>query len=149
MIVILLLIIIFMGYIIFFLYGAFKQKDVEFNKMKRNCILFYDWMDINRTGDKVLVSLLQEKGYNEIIIYGWGYLGEQLFKELQGTQIKVKGILDRRSFENAHNIPVYSVQSELPDVDVVINTGLFDEDKIKDDLSKIVKCPIMRLEELI
>lgn len=149
MIVILLMIIFFMGYIILFLYGAFKQKCVQFDKMKRNCLMLCKWMNITRTGDAALASLLQEKGYDEIIIYGWGYLGEQLFKDLQSTQIKIKGILDRKSIKNEYNIPVYSLQSELPQVDAIIITVLYDGEKIRNDLGKIIKCPTMSLEELI
>lgn len=148
LIVILLLIIIFMGYIVSFLYKAFKQKDIQFSKMKRNFLLLYDWMELARTSDKVLASLLQEKGFTEIIIYGWGYLGKQLYKELQGSQINVKGILDRGCANNEYNIPIYSLQSELPQVDAVIVTVLYDGEKIRNDLVGKVKCPIMSLEEL-
>lgn len=138
-----------MGYIVSFLYKAFRQKDMQFNKMQRNFFLLYDWMDLARTGDKVLASLLQEKGFTEIIIYGWGYLGRQLYKELQESQINVKGILDRRNVKNEYNIPIYSLHSELPQVDAVIITVLHDGEKIRNDLVGKVNCPIMSLEELI
>lgn len=138
-----------MGGIILFLYEAFKRKDVQYNKVKRQFLVLYDWMDLSRTGDKVLASLLHEKGYNKIIIYGWGYLGKQLYKDLQGSRIKVKGILDRGSVPNVYNIPTYSLRSELPEADVIIITVLYEGEKIKKDLSETVKCPIMSLEELI
>lgn len=149
LIIILLLIIAFMGYIIFFLYNAFKQKDIEFNKYKKNFLVLYDWMDFSRTKNKALASLLWEKGYKEVIIYGWGYLGQQLYKELQDTQIKVMGILDRRTIDNAYNIPAYTLRSELPEVDAVIITVLYDGAKIRNDLVEKVNCPIISLEELI
>lgn len=149
LIVILLLIIFFMGYIIFFLYNAFKQKDIEFKKLKKNFLMLYDWMDSSRTENKALVSLLEKRGYKEVIIYGWGYLGQQLYKELQDTQIRVKGILDRRTMDNAYNIPAYTLRSELPEADAVIITVLYDGEKIRNDLAEKVNCPIMSLEELI
>lgn len=138
-----------MGYIVSFLYRAFKLKDKQFNKTRRNFLMLCDWMDFNRTENKALASLLWEKGYEEVIIYGWGYLGQQLYKDLQDTQIKVKGILDRKTINNVYNIPAYTLQSELPEANGVIITVLYDEEKIRSDLIEKVKCPIICLEDLI
>lgn len=143
------LLVITIGYTIHFLYNAFKQKCAEYDKMKGNFLLLYDWMDLNRTKNNALASLLWEKGYKEIIIYGWGYLGMQLYKDLQDTQIKIKGILDRKIVNNFNNIPTYSLKSELPEVDAVIITVLYDGGKIRNDVGKKVDCPIVSLEELI
>lgn len=65
-----------------------KKRTVNIIKCGR-IFLLYDWMDLERTGEHVLASRLQEKGYHEILIYGWGYLGERLYRELENTPIKV------------------------------------------------------------
>lgn len=138
-----------MGYVIFFLYEAFREKNKQYNKIRKNFLLLYDWMDLERTGGRVLGALLKERGYNEIIIYGWGYLGERLYRELESTQIKVVGILDRKSINNFYNITSYTMQNELPKVDAVINTVLYDEEKIKEEVGKMIKCPVINLEEFV
>lgn len=143
------LFVIIIGCIVHFLYDAFKEKDEQFNKIKRNFLLLNDWMDLSRAENHALASLLWKKGYKEIMIYGWSFLGEQLYKDLEGTQIKVKGILDRRTVTNVYNIPTYSLNSKLPKVDAVIITVLYDGEKIKNDLAKVVKCPAINLEELV
>lgn len=140
---------IIIGCIVHFLYNAFKDKDEQYNKIKRNFLLLNDWMDFSRTENHALASLLWEKGYKEIIIYGWSFLGEQLYKDLQGTQIKVKGILDRRTVTNVYNTPTYNLKSKLPEVDAVIITVLYDGEKIKNDLATVVKCPAISLEDLV
>lgn len=147
----LLIIIVLMGCVIHLLYEAFKEKNAQYNKMRRNFLMLYDWMDLEleSSGGRALASVLQERGYNEIIIYGWGYLGNRLYRELRHTQIQVKGILDRSGIGNFYNIPSYSLQSQLPESDAVIVTVLNDVEKIRNDVEKITKCPIVNLEELI
>ena len=83
------------------------------------------------------------------MIYGWGYLGNLLFMELENSHIKVKGILDRRQVANIYNILIYTLDSSLPKVDAIVVTVLYDEKKIREDIEKAVSCPIINLEELI
>lgn len=151
MIILSLIIIVLMGSLIFFLYGAFKEKTEQYSKLRRNFLMLYDWMDLESENSekRALASILQERGYNEIIIYGWGYLGNRLYRELRHTQIQVKGILDRSGTGNSYNIPSFSLKSRLPNADAVIVTVLNDGDKIRNDVGKITECPIVDLEELI
>lgn len=151
MTVLLLVVVILMGYFNFFLYGAFKKKNAQYDKIRRNFLMLYDWIDLESecSESRGLASVLQKKGYNKIIIYGWGYLGNLLYRELRHSQIEIKGILDRKCVANVYNIPSYSLQSELPEADAVIVTVLYDAEIIRNDVSKIVKCPIVSLEELV
>lgn len=144
---ILLLIIFSMLYIIFFLYRAFKQKCIQYDKVMRNFLMLYDWMERKQKDSEIIVSFLQEKGYEEILVYGWGYLGRLLCKELEHTQIKMKGILDRRHLNDTYDIPSYRLQDDLPKVDAVVLTVLYDGERIRDDISKIMDCPVISLEE--
>jgi len=147
--ILLLTIIGVMGYSIFFLYEAFKQKDMQHNKVLRNFLILYDWMSLKQSNHGAVAMALQERGYHNIMIYGWGYLGNLLFMELENSHIKVKGILDRRQVANIYNIPIYTLDSSLPKVDAIVVTVLYDEKKIREDIEKAVSCPIINLEELI
>ncbi len=149
MIVLLCVIIAGMGYMIYFLYEAFKEKNSQYNKMRKNFFLLYDWMDLERTGEHVLASRLQEKGYHEILIYGWGYLGERLYRELENTPIKVIGIVDKKNTNNYYDLPSYRVQSELPQADAVLITVLYDVEKIQVDVSKVIECPVISIEDFM
>lgn len=148
-IVLLCAVIVCMGYGMIFLYKAFQEKDTQYNKIRKNFLLLYDWMDLERTGEQVLALHLLEEGYNEILIYGWGYLGERLFRELENTQIKVVGILDKKRTNNNYALPVYTMQDKLPKADAVIITVLYDMEKIKMDVSEMITCPIINIEELL
>lgn len=138
-----------MGYMLIWLYKAFEKKNIQYNKLMRNFLALYDWMDLEQKDHKAIAVLLQEKGYKEIIIYGWSYLGNCLYKELEGTSIKVKGILDRRCVSNIYNIPVYSLESDPPEADAVINTVLYDQEKIREAVGRKIKCPVINIEELM
>lgn len=88
---------------------------------------------------------------NEILIYGWGYLGNLLFRELEHTSVKVKGIIERRSVGDICDIPIYSLQDDLPKADAVIVTVLYDTEKIRSDIGEKIgqDCMVICLEELI
>ncbi len=146
---ILLLIIFFMLYVIFFLYRAFEQKCIQYDKVMRNFLMLYDWMEEKQKDSEILVSFLQERGYGEILVYGWGYLGRLLCKELEHTQIKVKGIIYRRHLSDTYGIPSYRSQDALPKVDAVVLTVLYDGERIMDDIKMNMDCPIISLEEFV
>lgn len=148
-IILLCVIIACMGYSIIFLYRAFQEKDSQYNKTRKNFLLLYDWMDLERTGEQVLVLRMLEEGYNEILIYGWGYLGERLFRELENTPIKVAGILDKKNTSNYYGLPAYTMRSKLPRADAVIITVLYDTEKIKTAVGKMITCPIISIEEFM
>lgn len=138
-----------MLYIIFFLYGAFKQKCIQYDKIMRNFLILYDWMERKQNDSDSFVTVLQKKGYNKIVIYGWGYLGHLLCKELMYTQIEVKGILDRKCLIDTYNIPSYRLQDDLPKVDAVVLTVLYDGERIRDNLNRIMDCPVISLEAFL
>lgn len=72
---------------------------------------------------KTIKNYLKEKKIKNIAIYGYGFFGERLYRELQGTEIKIDYIIDKRKEINV-DIKTINPQSEWPQVDAIIITPL-------------------------
>ena len=76
-------------------------------------------------------------------------MGERLYRELENTPIKVIGIVDKKNTNNYYDLPSYRVQSELPQADAVLITVLYDVEKIQVDVSKVIECPVISIEDFM
>lgn len=106
------------------------------------------WLILKQEG-KCLDRYLLHCKYHNIAIYGMSVYGRHLIRELQGSAINILYGVDISNINPYHGIPVYRPMVELPRVDAVINTVLWDHASIKKKLSKKVNCPIISLEDVV
>lgn len=132
-----------------------KASAKKYNTMKelsdRHLALFTlmnQWVKVKNEG-KDLVAYLEENGYKKIAIYGMSYVGETLFKDLQGTDIQVAYGIDRRGDSIYTDIDVFTMEDDLDDVDVVIVTAITFFDEIEEKLCEKVTCPIVSIEDIL
>lgn len=142
-------IIFFSGAWAVFLIRQFKKKSSK-NVARDKYFLYYDvlnkWMKQKENGVSVAETLMQ-RGIHEIAIYGMADMGRHLQCELVGTDIVIKYAIDR-SFFVVSDLDVYLPDSELPQVDAVIVTPVFDYESIRNHLKQKLSCPILSLADL-
>lgn len=110
--------------------------------------VFNRWMH-NKQEQKEISKFLEERGYHSVAIYGMSFLGECLLDELQGTDINVKYAIDRNA-ENIHSkIDVKKLTDDLPETDVIVVTAIYFYEEIREELSQLVDCPIISLEDVV
>lgn len=107
------------------------------------------WLDINLQGESVCTCLKQRRIYN-IAIYGLGLLGKLLVREMNNHNMPICYGIDQneyigRSFE----FPVYQLQDELPETDLIIVTVEYALDSIRQQLMEKNNCEIISLYELL
>lgn len=68
-------------------------------------------------------NYLKEKGIQTIAIYGYGFFGKMLCKELQNTEIEISYIIDKRKEIDA-TVKIVEPQSEWQPVDAIIISPL-------------------------
>lgn len=120
--------------------------------------LFYDvlckWMycDIyNRSIEDSLVA----NSINSIAIYGAGDLGSILYHKLKGSKINVECFIDKYSIYKWYGMEDIRIikPSEVNDgksVDLIINTVIFENKAVIDDLKEHnIKIPVVSLEDII
>ncbi len=94
-----------------------------------------NWLDLRRKGTPLL-SYFHKNNYRKIAIYGYGYLGKQLTKELEDSDVIIAYIIDRNSSINAGKYSVYPLSNNLPEVDSIIVTPAGQYGAIRNELHK-------------
>lgn len=126
-----------------------KNKDKATQKYKSYYLMMCAWMDILEKGSDIAVYL-RKQGYKNIAVYGGHEAARHLISQLHRTEICVKYIIDKAIFSGQfYDLAVYRPDEELPDVDVIIVTPIWDYSNVKEKLEKKVKCPIVSLEQIV
>lgn len=120
-------------------YSFSEDDNKEKNKRLQK---YYDLLNlwiINKNDGNRIDSYLLKRGWKKICIYGYGEIGKRLYEELlQSNEISIEAIIDN-SFRNqkvVEDIKCYTLQDNLPSVDVTIITPIFQIDDIIKDLNR-------------
>ncbi|WP_051635387.1 glycoside hydrolase family 99-like domain-containing protein [Selenomonas sp. ND2010] len=105
------------------------------------------WVGMLEKSDTPL-TYLKKAGYDSVAVYGYGMLGKHLVFQLQKKGFDVKYVIDRQIERKADGIPLYTLQENLPKVDVVIVTVLYDYDNIASEIKKISDVDIIPIDRL-
>lgn len=131
-----------------------KEICVDKNKEAANLekyvnyyILLDYWMQAMER-EKLIEEFFLFRGYKKIAIYGIAALGKHLIAQLKDSEIEVIYTIDRMVVDITGKLLSESV-NEIPAVDAVIVTPVYDYSIIKDDLRKYVNCDILSLEEVV
>lgn len=146
---VLLIVVGFLGALFYFGLVISRNKDQTVQKYKTYFKLMSDWMELIEKGIYVQ-HYFESNGFHSIAVYGGRDAGYHLVKQLMNTEVHVACIIDKTVFSNNfRNIPIYRLNEELPAVDVVIVTPVWDYLNIKQQLLNKVNCPVISLEEII
>lgn len=111
------------------------DKDVKYRQAIENDNMIIQslmqWVLIEHER-KSVSDLFIEMGYDNIAIYGHGYLGQMLEKILRGTQIEIECIMDRRFTENGGYYR--SADGKLPVADIMVVTVPYQFESIRSAL---------------
>lgn len=110
--------------------------------------LFDKWLRIKEEG-RQLNSYFKEKGYRNVAIYGIGMAGKHLLADLKGTGIKVVYGIDRQGKQLNYPFPVYTIEEQIPEADVVVVTVTYEFDSIYKELRARLGSRIVSLEEIV
>lgn len=98
--------------------------------------------------NKSIASYFKKNRYRSIAVYGLGMLGKHLIEELKGSGICIKYGIDKE-ITNLLDFPVYSIQDQLSEVDVIVITVGYEFEKMKEACESKLKCDVVLLEKVI
>lgn len=84
-----------------------------------------------------------------IAVYGMAELGRYLISELRTSAINIRYGIDRRAEILKAEVPILTIEDELPEVDVVVVTAVFYYDQIAEGLLNRIECPVVSLEDIL
>lgn len=125
-----------------------KKERQYANKHLALYKMMNQWVRVKQQG-KNLASYFEENGYKKIAIYGMSYAGETLIEELRDSNIEVAYGIDANARSIYANIDVVTVNDYLEEVDAVVVTPITFYDEIEENLSEIMSCPIISLEDIL
>lgn len=127
------------------------QKQVYYKKIsheKRYLDVMHQWF-ILKENTLPISDILEEYHISSVAVYGMGIMGRHVVRELKGTGIEVRYGIDQRKMDAYEQVSVFTPKERLREVDAVINTVVWEHDKISHLLSEKLDSRILNLEELI
>ncbi|SCY09201.1 Glycosyltransferase WbsX [Lachnospiraceae bacterium XBB2008] len=98
--------------------------------------------------NKDISSLLMNSDIHSVAIYGMGQVGRHLAIELEKKGMTIEYVIDK-NLNIQVSYPLYSINDELPVVDAIIVTPIWDYDTIHDALSDKMEVRVLSVLELI
>lgn len=124
-----------------------KVED-NLNKFKSFYNLLITWIEMKQEG-KSLVEYFEYNNIKSIAIYGMKELGERLVKELEGSEIEIKYIIDQNADEIETKLKKVKPDGELAPVDAIVVTATWYFQDIEEKLSSKVDYEIISLEDAV
>ncbi len=120
------------------------QKQILFYQ------LFVKWFE-KRNQKRYIKDFLLNRHYTEIAIYGYAECGRLLYQELNGSQIKVLYIMDKKDIKisEEEDIKIYVPQKNLEPVQAVIVTAIYYYEEIKKELEELDYKNVISLSDMI
>ena len=132
-----------------------KELETELEKWKNLSdkhlelfLLMTLWMNIKQD-QKSIATWLYERSYRTIAIYGMGYVGECLIKDLKGSTVEIKYAIDKKKKVLQSGMEMLSPDEELQKVDAVIVTAIASFDLIQGVLLKKTDMPIVSFADIL
>lgn len=137
----------------FFFTTKFQQKCIdrwkkESDKNRGLFLLMDQWANIKQEGKNLEVYFVKNN-YKKIAIYGMGYVGIRLVKELKYSEIEIAYGIDRNADTIYSDIKLITMDSSLEDVDAIVITTMEGYDEICEALSERVKCSFISIEDIL
>lgn len=124
-----------------------NHKDLVIAKDNIIMDIFQKWILCYQEG-KSIIPFFTENGYKRVAIYGVGRLGNCLLKELENSPIQVVCCIDKFANEVSLRYRVLRSVKELQNVDVIINTVVFEWEDVIAELSQDTDIEIIPIQDI-
>lgn len=118
------------------------------NKNRGLFLLMNQWVNLKQDEKKIEEYFIQ-KNLKRIAVYGMGYVGKRLVKELKHSEIDVVYGIDRNAADIFSEIELVTMDDDFEDIDAVVVTLVDEYDTVCDMLSQKVKCPVIAIEDIV
>lgn len=101
----------------------FRRQLANYIKFQKMFHVLLDWMRLKDCGIRI-ADFFGKMGYQDIAIYGMGYIGECLYDELKDSGIHVRYGIDRSAIDYKKELIIHRIEDDLEEVDVIVVTIL-------------------------
>lgn len=125
-----------------------SQRLNIMDKFKKQFFVLDVWMNLENKGLSV-GGYLKENGYSNVAIYGYGYIGKQLHGRLNRENVEVSYIIDQNAEFLGEDVTAYTLEQELPKVDLIIVTLVEHERVIAERINEKMSVDVLSIKELL
>lgn len=119
----------------------------ELDKLKKAVDIYDMWL-MAQMENRSIGACLKSAGYQKVAIYGLSKMGLRLYQEIK-PYVDVEYFIDRNAAFLKADIPVYSLEEAVQQVDLVIISLIDKEKKIFKDISLSISMPIKNIEDVL
>lgn len=131
-------------------YKKNKMLDIYLKKIKKLEMQFHTAIHWKECADNLkIVKWCECKGYQNVSIYGFGYLGKSLFKDLIHSDIKIECIIDNSLTEKVIDSVTCISSQNVKSTQCIIVTVIDQFDNIYSELKGKVDCEIVCIDDVI
>ena len=125
---------------------SFLQKKVYMFQHRYKFLHYWMWLREQGIGiDKFFI----QRGIKTIALYGLGIEGKHFRDELYAEGMEISYAIDRQGNVLHDMFPIYRLEDELPEVDVIVVSVIDEFFSIYKVLREKVKCSVYSLEEIV
>ncbi|TCL58118.1 glycosyl transferase family 2 [Kineothrix alysoides] len=117
-------------------------------KFQKMFFLYNEWMKLQEQ-DIYISDYLKQLEYNDIAIYADSYIGKRLYHNLKKDGLNISFFIDMNAKYLREDIPIYTLDEELPEVDIIIISLVEEENSIMERLSYKTEAKVLSITELI
>ncbi len=119
------------------------------NMWSKRCLdMMNQWLILKQEG-KSIDSYIKRQGWHSVAIYGMGIYGRHIVRELEDADCIVAYGIDQKVEGEYKGVKIFKPVEGLPEVDVVINSVIYDQDCIEKNLRNVISCPLVSIEDII
>lgn len=126
---------------------VFEQKE-QLEKYERQVFLLKRWIMQNGENN-ILQIYLNKNGFKKVALYGMEHLGQCAAYKLADLSGELELLYGIDGDKVSSEIEIYRPEDNMPEVDVVIVTLIYEYENLKIELEKKFLCPVVSLEEII
>lgn len=130
----------------------YKAKIIIAQNGNSKLLRFYwtliQWVKIKQKNISI-AGYFEEHGVSSIAIYGMKELGNLLYEELNGTQITVKYVIDKKADHIFSEVSLLKPDDDLDPVDMIVVTVLKNNEEIIDEMERQMECPVVALDKIL
>ena len=99
-----------------------ENLDWLLNKAKNEAEILSSWIDAYSRMQTIFNEWIMQN--KKVAIFGYGRIGRRLHKELCNANVKVEFVIDYPGYNKFSTIPLFTLDEDIPKVDVIINTAI-------------------------
>lgn len=117
-------------------------------KFRRMFMVYDNWMRLECEKGP-LSGFLQREGYKRIAVYGVGYIGMQLWRRLNNTEVHMVSLIDLNAEYIESEFPIVKLEEFQEKVDLIVVTQVENTEDIISYVKGMVKAPVISIQKLL